>query len=67
MISEEKLKKELEGLHDFYCKELKQDDKRHDVALGGCEAVQAIYLLLYGIEVDNLIEKYWKACESEGE
>lgn len=59
------LKKKLEDLHEFYCKELKQNDKRHDIALGGCEAVQAIYLLLYGMEVDNLIEKYWIACESE--
>lgn len=63
-MDEVKLKKELEDLHEFYCKELKQDDKRHDMALGGCEAVQAIYLLLYGGEVDNLIEKYWKALES---
>lgn len=67
MISEEKMKKELEGLHDFYMKELKQDDKRHDYGIGGCEAVEAIYLLLFGGEVVKLIEKYFKACESEGE
>lgn len=67
MISEEKIKKELEGLHDFYCNELKQDDKQHDIALGGCEAVQGMYLLLFGGEVDKLIKNYWQALESEEE
>lgn len=67
MLSEEKIKKELEGLHDFYLKELKQEGKLHDVAIGGCEAVEAIYLMLFGDEVLNLFDKYWKACESEDE